>query len=370
MVARLLTVFVALLVLIGGLAWLKYSQIRQEIAMFSQPMPAPMVAVTEVRESRWEPTLETVGTVKAVQGVEVSNQVAGQVEEILFESGASVKAGDVLVRLDVDVDEADLVGLKAAQRLAQLKLARNRSLLKDKAVSQGDFDESNAQLDQASALVQAKEATIAKKVIRAPFAGQLGIRAVNLGEYLKEGTPVVPLQALDPVYVDYSLPEREISQLRPGQGVRVRVSAYPDRTFEGAILAVSPRIDAGTRNVAVRAELKNSDLLLRPGMFARVSTLLPAQERVLTLPREAVFFNTYGDSVFALEEKDGKILVQRRQIRTGSVRGDEVAVLDGLKLGDRVVSAGQVKLANGQEIRIAAAESGAKPPVAAQDAPE
>ena len=364
MFVRLLLVLLSLLALIGGLAWIKYVQIQSGMAMLSQPMPAPIVAATRVRETRWEPKLESVGTVQAVHGVEVSNQVAGQVKEILFESGATVKAGDVLVRLDVDVDQADLEGLKAAERLAEIKLVRNRSLLKDRAVSQGDFDELSAQLDQARALVKAKQATIEKMVIRAPFAGQLGIRAANLGQFLPEGTPVVPLQALDPVYVDYALPERELSKISAGQGVRLRVGAYPDRTFEGTILAVSPSIDRGTRNVKVRAELKNPDLKLRPGMFARVSTLLPEQERVLTLPRESISFNTYGDSVFLIEEKDGKTLVQRRQIDTGAVRGDEVAVLDGLKAGDRVVSAGQVKLTNGQEVQIkteAAATAGPKP---------
>jgi membrane fusion protein, multidrug efflux system len=352
MFARLFLVLLALLALVGGLAWLKYSQIQKEIAMFSQPMPAPTVSVSAVRETSWEPTLEAVGTVQAVQGVEVSNQVAGQVEEILFESGATVKAGDVLVRLDVDVDQADLEGLKAAERLAQIKLGRNRALLKDRAVSQGDFDESLALLDQARALVKAKQATIEKKVIRAPFAGQLGIREINLGQFLKEGTSVVPLQALDPVFVDFALPERELSKISVGQGVRLRVGAYPDRTFQGTIHAISPGIDQGTRNVQARAELKNPDLKLRPGMFARVSALLPTQDRVLTLPREAISFNTYGDSVFVIEEKAGKTLVQRRQIQTGAVRGDEVAVRDGLKAGELVVSAGQVKLTNGQEVQI------------------
>ena len=371
MFARFALVLLVLLVLVGGLAWIKYGQIQRDIAMFSQPMPAPTVSVAEVQETRWEPTLEAVGTIQAVQGVEVSNQVVGQVEEILFESGAQVKAGDVLVRLDVEVDQADLEGLKAAERLAEIKLERNRTLLKGRAVSQGDFDELSAQLDQARAMVKAKQATIEKKVIRAPFSGQLGIRAVNLGQFLPEGTPVAPLQALDPVYVDFSLPERELSKIFAGQGVRLRVGAYPDRTFEGTILAVSPEIDKGTRNVKVRAELKNPDLKLRPGMFARVSTLLPAEDRVLTLPRESISFNTYGDSVFLIEEKDGKTLVQRRQIDTGAVRGDEVAVLDGLKAGDRVVSAGQVKLTNGQEVQIKAeaAAAGSKP-IALEARPE
>jgi membrane fusion protein (multidrug efflux system) len=359
MLLRLLLVLLVLAALVGGLAYLKFVQVQKEIAMFSQPMPAPVVDVAEVRESRWEPTLEAVGSVQAVQGVAVSNQVAGQIKEIRFDSGEDVARGQVLVLLDDDVDQADLEGLKAAERLATIKLQRNSALLKDRAVSQGDFDEVSAQLDQARAQVKSKQATIDKKVIRAPFQGQLGIRQVDLGQFLPEGTPIVLLQALDPIYVDYAVPEREIGSLSVGQRVRVRVEAHPDARFDGAITAITPGVEKGTRSVQVRARFSNPDAELRPGMFARVETLLPAQERVLTLPREAVTFNTYGDSVFLVEEKDGKLQVQRRQIQTGAVRGDEVSVLAGLQAGDRVVSAGQVKLHNGQEIQIKEAGAGA-----------
>ncbi|HYN76930.1 MAG TPA: efflux RND transporter periplasmic adaptor subunit [Lamprocystis sp. (in: g-proteobacteria)] len=354
MFVRVLLVLLVLLALIGGLAWLKYGQIQGEIAMFSQPMPAPMVAAATVSQARWEPTLDAVGSVQAVQGVEVSNPVAGQIKEIRFDSGATVTQGQVLVLLDDDVDQADLEGLKAAERLAALKLGRNSSLLKGQAVSQGDVDEVAAAVDQTRALVKSKQATIDKKTIRAPFAGQLGIRQVNVGQFLPEGTPIVSLVALEPVYVDFSLPEREINQLRVGQTVRVQVAAHPDATFDGSIAAITPRVDKGTRSVQVRARFKNPDLKLRPGMFARVQTVLPTQAQVLTLPREAVTFNTYGDSVFLIQEKDGKPTVQRRQIKTGAVRGDQVAVLAGLAVGDRVVSAGQVKLTNDQAIQIQA----------------
>lgn len=352
MIARFLLVLLALATLIGGLAYLKYGQIQGEMAQFSQPMPAPVVEVAEVRETRWEPSLDAVGSIAAVQGVLVSNQVAGQVKEIRFDSGARVTQGQVLVLLDDDVDQADLEGLQAAERLAAIKLQRNRTLLKDKAVSQGDFDEVSAQLDQARAQVKSKQATIDKKVIRAPFEGQLGIRQIDLGQFLPEGTPIVLLQALNPIYVDYALPEREIGHLQVDQAVRVRVAAHPDDRFEGSIAAITPGVEKGTRSVQVRARFANPHAKLRPGMFARVETLLPAQEQVLTLPREAIAFNTYGDSVFLVEETGGKLQVQRRQIETGAARGDAVAVLSGLKVGDRVVSAGQVKLNNGQEIQL------------------
>lgn len=352
MFVRILMVLLVLAALVGGLAYFKYIQIQAEITQFSQPMPAPTVTAVVVEATSWEPTLGAVGTVQAVQGVDVNNEVAGQVTAIQFDSGAMVKRGDILVRLADDVDRADLEGLQAAERLAQIKVDRNRSLLKDRAVAQGDFDEISAQLDQASAQVKGKQATIEKKTIRAPFDGQLGIRLINLGQFLPEGSAIVSLQALDPVYVDYALPERHLARLSTGQSIQVQVSAYPTRTFAGTIEAISPGIDQGTRNVRVRARLANPDLALRPGMFARVATLLPVERDVLTIPREAVTFNTYGDAVFVIQEADGKTSVERRQIVTGQIQDQQIAVLEGLAAGDRVVLSGQVKLNNGQEVRI------------------
>lgn len=352
MLSRFLLVLLALLAIVGGLAFLKYTQIRNEMAAASQPRPAPVVSVTHVSSETWQPSLKAVGTVQAVQGTQVNNQVPGQVQEILFESGAMVTKGQILVRLDDEVDRADLEGLLAAERLAEIKLKRNRTLLKDRAVAQGDVDEITATLDQARAGVKAKRATIEKKAIRAPFSGQLGIRQVNLGQYLPAGSTIVSLQALDPTFVDYSLPERHLAALTKGQEVQARVAAYPDRVFSGRIEAISPAIDEGTRNVQVRARFPNGDLALRPGMFARVTTLLPITGETLTLPREAITFNTYGDSVYLVKEVDGKPQVQRRQIRTGDARGGRVAVLDRLEKDDTVVLAGQVKLTNGQAIQI------------------
>jgi membrane fusion protein (multidrug efflux system) len=353
MLARLFIVLLVTAALAGGLAWLKYRQIQAEIALFSQPPPAPTVTLIEVVKTDWEPMLSAVGTVQAVQGVEVNNEVAGQVTAIAFESGAMVKRGEILARLADDVDRADLEGLQAAERLARIKLERTRALLKDRAVAQGDFDEISAQLDQARALVKAKQATIEKKTIRAPFDGRLGIRQIDLGQFLPEGSPIVPLQTLDPIYVDFALPERHLARLEVGQGVQVRVSPYPDRTFTGQIEVISPGIDQGTRNVRVRSRLANPDLALRPGMFARVAVLLPRAQDVLVIPREAIAFNTYGDSVFVIQEQAGKTLVERRQISTGETRGNEIAVVAGLAAGDRVVLSGQVKLMSGQEVRIA-----------------
>jgi len=359
MFPRILILLLVLAAVIGGLGFMKYRQMQQQEAMLSQAPPPATVSVTEVRSQPWTPRLNAVGTVNAVQGVMVNNEVNGQVSEILFESGATVAQGEPLLRLDDTVDQADLAGLLADQTLAQIRRDRNARLLETRAVSREEFDEATATLEKAEALVAAKRALIAKKTLRAPFGGRLGIRLVNLGQYLPAGSKVVPLEALDPVYVDFTLPERRFAEVAAGQPVEVSVAAYPERTFTGEITAINPGVDQGSRNVQLRATLANPELLLRPGMFAQVATLLPTKEEVLTLPRQAVSFNTYGDSVFLIQEQDGQAQVQRRQIRTGAVHGDEVEVIEGLGAGDRVVLAGQVKLKNEQPVTIVPAAEAA-----------
>ncbi|KAA6184175.1 efflux RND transporter periplasmic adaptor subunit [Thiohalocapsa marina] len=357
MIKRLLLVLLFLAALLAGLGYLKFQQIQGQIALFSQPAPPKTVLATRVETSTWQPRLHSVGDVQGAQGVLVNNQVAGQVQNILFESGDLVQAGQPLVQLDTEVDAADLAGLMASLELAETQLKRNQKLLRDRAVSQDDFDEISAQVSQAKAQVQAKRALIEKKTIRAPFDGQLGIRRVDLGQFLPAGSAIVELEALDPVYVDFALPERHLARLHTGQTVRITVTAYPGQMFEGQIQAINPTLDRNTRNVRVRALLQNPERQLRPGMFAQVETLLPARDQVLTLPREAITFNTYGDSVFVIQQKDTdtepQLQVQRRQIRTGEVHADRIEILDGLEAGERVVAVGHVKLRNGDQVRIA-----------------
>ncbi|MFE8033765.1 efflux RND transporter periplasmic adaptor subunit [Thiohalocapsa marina] len=357
MIKRLLLVLLFLAALLAGLGYLKFQQIQGQIAQFSQPPPPKSVLATRVETGAWQPRLRSVGDVQGAQGVLVNNQVAGQVQNILFESGDLVQAGQPLVQLDTEVDAADLAGLMASLELAETQLKRNQKLLRDRAVSQDDFDEISAQVSQAKAQVQAKRALIEKKTIRAPFDGQLGIRRVDLGQFLPAGSAIVELEALDPVYVDFALPERHLARLNTGQTVLVTVTAYPGEVFEGQIQAINPALDRNTRNVRVRALLQNPERRLRPGMFAQVETLLPAREQVLTLPREAITFNTYGDSVFVIRQKDTdtepQLQVQRRQIRTGEVHGDRIELLDGLEAGEQVVAVGHVKLRNGDQVRLA-----------------
>lgn len=352
MTKRLILVALLLVVIFGGIfGWKYYSGMRMA-AMMSAPPPPAVVASAKVRVESWQPYLHAVGSVTATQGIDVTTEVAGKVSEILATSGQSVKAGDLLLRLDDSVDEADLKGLIAQRKLAQLQFERNSKLLKDKSVSRSDYDQARASLDSAEAAVDAKQALIHKKAIRAPFSGQLGIADLNLGQYLSPGDAIVPLQALDPVYVDYSLPERHLPEVRVGQAVEVAVQARPGRRFKGVISAINPGIDRGTRSLRLRATLDNPDWLLRPGMFAEVSTVLPLRDDILTLPRTAVTYNPYGESVFVIQKKDSALVVQNRPVKTGEVRDGRVEITEGLAAGDEVVSAGQNKLRNGQPVTI------------------
>lgn len=352
MLKRLFFVLLALGVVFGGIFGWKYHRMQQMAAQASQPQPPAVVAATRVRAERWQPYLGSVGSLVAFHGIDVTTEVAGQVESLAFQSGQEVEKGDLLLQLDDSVDQADLAGLIAERRLAEVQYERASKLYKDNSMSQADFDEARANLDNARAHVEAKQALIREKKIRAPFAGVLGIREADIGQYLSPGASVVALKALDPIYLDYSLPEQHFASLSEGQKVLVTVRTYPQRTFEGRISAINPGIDPGTRNVRLRATLDNPEHLLRPGMFAEVRTVLPAREGVLSLPRTAITYAPYGDSVFVITGSEGDLVVQRRQVETGSERDGRVEIVKGLAAGDRVVSAGQVKLRNGQKVTI------------------
>jgi membrane fusion protein (multidrug efflux system) len=351
-IKRLILVTLLLVVIFGGIFGWKYYVGMQMGAMMSAPPPPAVIASAEVQVESWQPYLHAVGSVTATQGIYVTTEVAGKVSEILATSGQAVKAGDLLLRLDDSVDEADLKGLIAQRTLAQLQFERNSKLLKDKSVSRSDYDQSRASLDSAEAAVAAKQALIRKKAITAPFSGRLGIADINLGQYLSPGDAIVPLQALDPVYVDYSLPERHLPDVRAGQAVEVEVQASPGRRFKGIISAINPGIERGTRSLRLRATLDNPEQLLRPGMFAEVDTVLPMRNDILTLPRTAVTYNPYGESVFVIQKQDAGLVVQNRPVKTGAVRAGRVEIIEGLNVGEEVVVAGQNKLRNGQAVTI------------------
>jgi len=317
------------------------------------PTPSETVATAVAHEETWPETLTAVGSVSAAQGVLVAPEIAGKVSEIAFESGATVKAGELLLRLDTTSEEAQLRAAEAQADLAKITAERQRKLQADKTVSQSEVDQADAAWKQAAANADNIRTVIQKKTIRAPFAGKLGIRLVNLGEQLEAGKGIVSLQSLSPMFVDFSLPQQEFAQLQTGLKVRAAADAYPTNQFEGEIAAINPELDTATRSVRVRAKFENSGELLRAGMFARVTVLLPREDPVLVIPATAILSAPYGDSVFLVTpDKAGStnLVVQQAFVRTGRMRGDFVSVASGLKAGDRVATAGIFKLHNGLSV--------------------
>jgi membrane fusion protein (multidrug efflux system) len=352
MVIRLVLVIVLLAAIFGGIFGWKHQAAQQMAAAQAGGPPPAVIAATTVRRETWQPYLQVVGSLAAVAGIEVTSEVGGQVSAIHFASGEPVREGDLLLELDDRTDQAQLKGLQAERTLARLRYERLAKLVREKSVSKSDYDEARAMLDAAEAAVAAQQALIEKKHIRAPFDGRLGIRRIGLGEYLTPGAAIVPLEKLDPIYADFTLPERELARVAVGQTVQIQVQAYPQDSFAGRITAIDPGIDVGSRSFRLRAELGNPQQRLRPGMFADVRVLLPQQDSVVTVPDTAISYAPYGDSVFVIEDEDGTTSVSRRQIETGRTRAGRVAVLSGLEEGDRVVSAGHNKLRNGQAVVI------------------
>jgi membrane fusion protein (multidrug efflux system) len=334
----------------------------------SMPMPPVAITATEAQEQTWPATIEAVGTVTAVNGIAVSAEVAGVVQSIRFQSGDRVAAGTVLVTLDSVVDQAELRTLEAQRDLAETELARGRELFGSEVMAKSQFDRLESEAAQAAARVEAQRALIAKKTIRAPFSGVLGIRQANLGQYVSPGTPLVTLQSLDPIYVNFSLPEQRLGVLGVGMAVAATVDAFGDASFEGRLTAIEPRVDENTRNFNVQATFRNADARLQPGLFARVHIALPKAERYVVVPQTAVSYNPYGNSVYVIQEAspqpaaekaDGaqaaggtgpSLVVHRRLIKTGPTRGDFVAVIEGLRPGERVATSGLLKLRNGAPV--------------------
>lgn len=350
MTRKLFIGILIVLVVLGGLAAVKIMQIKTMIAAAPMFAPPPeTIATAVVHEEKWPDTLSAVGSVSAAQGVTVAPEIAGTVSEIAFESGATVNKGDLLVRLDTSSEQAQLSAAEAQTELARLTAERTRQLRADRTVSQSELDAAEATLKQDQANADAIRAIIEKKTIRAPFAGKLGIRLVNLGEQLDVGKGIVSLQSLSPIYVDFSLPQQDFAQLQTGLKVQAVADAYPTNLFEGEISAINPDLDAVTRSVRIRAKFENADELLRAGMFVRVTVVLPEENPVLAIPATAILSAPYGDSVFIVtpEGQGTNFVVQQTFIRTGRAHGDFVSVESGLKAGDHVASAGLFKLRNG-----------------------
>jgi membrane fusion protein (multidrug efflux system) len=346
----------AILVLtLGPIVVIKFLQISSLIAMGAEMgkagMPPTPVATFVAAEQEWEDTLVAVGSLQAVQGVTLSAELGGTVVEIAVENGAAVKKDDILVRLDTSVEQAQLAATEANLRLAQLQLDRTKTLLEQKTLSQSEFDSADAAAKAAEAEVANIRAQLAKKTLRAPFAGRVGIRMVNLGETVAPGTQVIPLQALDPIFIDFNLPQQRLANLAAGQTLRVKIDGIAE-PFAGKVTAINPEVDPVTRNVRVQGTLANPAERLRPGMFAEVAVVQPTVRKIVAVPATAILYAPFGDSVYVVEEKDGKTIARQQFVRLGGARGDFVAIADGISAGARVVSAGAFKLMNNAPVII------------------
>jgi len=357
MAKRMILMLLLAAVVLGGIFGFeafKSNAIKKFLAASGNP--AQTVSTVEAKLAEWQPRLEAVGSLRAVSGADLSAQVAGIVSAIHFQSGADVKQGTLLLELMAADDIAKLQSLKATAALARITLERDQKQLAAQAVSQQTVDTDTQTLKSDEAQVAQQQALVDYKSIRAPFSGRLGIRQVDLGQYLAAGTAIVTLQSLDPIYIDFYLPQQALAQIKVGQPVSATVDTYPRTVFPGEIAAVNPKVDPATRNVQARAVLKNPELKLLPGMFATVRVEVGTPESHLTLPQTAITYNSYGSTVYIVEQKGknakGEPMLAARQtfVTTGETRGDQVAVLSGLKAGETVVSAGGIKLHNGSPV--------------------
>jgi membrane fusion protein (multidrug efflux system) len=359
MTKRMVIMLILVGMLFGGIFGFQAFKARMiKKFMSAQGIPPQSVSTIKATKENWQPQLEAVGTLKAVHGVDLAPEVNGTVAAIHFRSGDEVHAGALLLALDARSDTAKLQSLKAAAELAEQTFQRDQQQFKEKAVSQATLDTDTANLKSARSQVAEQQALVDKKFIRAPFAGRLGIRAVDLGQYLNPGTKIVTLQSLDPIFVDFYLPQKSVSRVKVGDKVTVTTDAFPGKDFAGEISAIDPQVQEGTRNVKVRARVNNPGHLLLPGMFATTDIRVGEPRSHITLPQTAITFNPYGNTVFLVEEK-GKgpkgqplLVAQQKFVSTGETRGDQIAILDGVKPGDEVVTSGQTKLRNGTPVAI------------------
>ncbi len=344
---RITAIISLAVILLAGIGyWISLSQTPAK-----KGFPPAVIASTKVKQENWQPSLQSVGSLVATNGIDVSTEVNGIVSEIVFTSGKPVEQGQVLIQLDKSVDRAALEALRAEQKLAQIRYNRAKGLFKKRVMSKSEFDEAQARLETAQAREKQQEAIISRKEITAPFKGLAGIRQVDLGQFIETGDPIVSLQALDPIFVDYTLPERYLTRIQPGQVVKVQLDALPGKIFSGEVTALNPGVDTGTRTLQVRATLPNPDNVMRPGMFAEIETYTGEPEPVLTLPRTSISFNTYGNFVFVINKNDKGMNVKRTAIVTGESRQGRVEI-KGLAAGTQIVRAGLVKLRDGMPVKI------------------
>jgi membrane fusion protein (multidrug efflux system) len=359
MIKRMIIMLVAIGLLFGGIFGYQAfkSRMQRKSMAAMQPPPATVTAMKAEYQS-WQPEIKAVGSLRAVRGVDVTSEISGLVQTLHFESGEEVDKGQMLVQLNADSEIAQLRSLEAAAALALTVYERDKKQFEAQAVSQSTLDADAADLKSKRAQVAEQKAVIDKKTIRAPFAGKLGISTVNPGQYINPGDKIVTLQSLDLIYADFYLPQRELSHISLGQSVAVTTDSYPDRKFSGTITTINPRVEQATRNFQAEATIANPGHLLLPGMYASVAVKAGAPKRYLTLPQTAVTFNPYGETVFVVEESgkgpEGQpsLVVRQTFVTTGPTRGDQIAILKGIKEGDTVVTSGQIKLKSGSSVTI------------------
>ena len=372
MTKRMTIMLLLVAVVFGGVFGMKWFG-NKMMNQYVDAMPLPTVTITAapVAKMQWDNQLETIGSFVAVNGADVTTEAGGIVTAIHFESGQTVKKGAPLLTLDADNERAELKRLQAQANLAELNRARREKLYKLEALSKSDYDAVLSELNAARAAVEAQAARVAQKEIRAPFSGELGLRRVNVGQYLTAGAPIVSLQSLDPIDIDFALPEQFLGAVVPGTPVKARVEALPDQEFTGSVIALEPGVNADTRNFQLRGRLPNPDRKLRAGQFARVHLTLPGQREVLVIPRTSINYDSYGSSVFVVQKKEvdpnapkpeptpgapaaptTDLETVQRFVKVGDARGDYVTVIDGIREGEMVATSGLLKLRNQQPVLI------------------
>ena len=358
MLKRMIGMLTVTMIIVAGLGFVKFQQIQTAIAEGAAFQPPPEAVTTVVAErEEWPLTLSAIGTMAAVQGVTVSADLPGVVERVLFDSGRAVRAGEVLAVLDTRQEQAQLAAIEARRELARLTYDRMQELLNQKVISKAEFDRASAEFHQSEAQLGEIKAVIQRKTIRAPFSGVLGIRQVNLGQYLAGGDPLVTLQSLNPIYVNFGVPQQSAGQIPVGRVVKITSTDAGGNEWNGRVTALDAMVDEATRNIQVQATLPNPDGKLRPGMFVQAEVAIGPSQSVIVLPASAINYAPYGDSVFVvteLEGGDGKPYrgVRQQLVTLGPARGDQVAVTTGLKPGEEVVTSGLFKLRNGAAVHI------------------
>jgi len=357
MIKRFFLMIIVVIIIFGGIFGFKfYMGMKMGEMMKSMPIPPVVVTATQATEEEWATPLEAIGTLNAFQSIGVASEVLGTISKISFESGQRVSEGDVLIKLDDSVEQAELKSLIALSELSKIELKRGEELIKTKSISQSELDTLKAKKDDYMAKIQAQQALIQKKTIKSPFSGILGIKKVDLGQFLLPGAEIVSLQSIDNIYADFTLPQYNLGKVFQGQEINIITDAYPDEIFSGTVTTIETIVDEKIRSFKLRATLSNKDMKLKPGMFVEVNVVIPDKKTVIPVPNTSISYAPYGNSVFIIKEdgkdKEGKPMLKavNKMVKTGEKRGDKVAITSGIAAGETVITAGHLKLKGGEKV--------------------